>query len=507
MIPSRVSRHGLMKELFGIAFRNLSRHRVKTIITITGVAVSVALYIFMDAWLLGMNLDSRRNIVSYETGAAKIQTVGYFEKKDDLPMYESFSHWRRTVQALEAAGYIAAPRMVFSGTLYSRSGSAPMVFHGVDPEAERRVLRYTNYLELGRYPKVGAFEIALGLLAAEKLKLQIPQRIPAQELEERLKRMALRPEEEAFVRGLYESHVSGSSEGVYSLRRDVLREDLDRLWELLLSSGENDVRISTVIDIKDESGKIRHVYQVMEAKVVGIVNSPNPKTNGNVAYIPLDVLSGEAGLLLEDQVTEILVRASDARDGILPGPKETPQAIEEALRRVGFPLPHPLQVYGWEDYVKDYIAASRQDDVTSRIMILLLFILSFLGIANTMLMAILERTREIGMLRALGMTDGELVLSYLVEAGMIGLVGGIVGMILGSLANIPMVNHGIDYSSMARELSGDFGYRITALFRSAWNPATIVGSGIVATLISALLSIPPTLRALKMPVTESLRFE
>ncbi len=58
-----------------MAFRNLSRHKVKTIITTIAVAISVALYIAMDGWILGMNLDSRRNIVSYETGAAKVQSA------------------------------------------------------------------------------------------------------------------------------------------------------------------------------------------------------------------------------------------------------------------------------------------------------------------------------------------------------------------------------------------------------------------------------------------------
>ncbi|GAB4366673.1 MAG: ABC transporter permease [Spirochaetales bacterium] len=441
------SRQALFKELLGIAYRNLSRHRVKTIITVAGVAISVGLYIFMDAWLLGMNLESRRNIVSYEIGAAKIQTKAYFEQKDDLPMYESFSPWKPLVQALEKAGYVACPRMVFSGTLYSTEGSAPILFYGVDPTLERKVLRYMDFLEAGRFPESGKFEIALGLLAAEKLKIDLKNKGPEQ------------------------------------------------------------VRISTVIDLKDENGKVRHVYQVMDAIVVGVINSPNPKTNGNVAYIPLDVLQDEAGLMLEGRVTEILVRSADAKEGALPGDRETPEAIRAALERVGFSLPEELSVYGWLEYVKDYIAASRGDQVSTRIMILLLFILSFLGIANTLLMAILERTKEIGMLRALGMTDGEVLLSYMLEAALIGLIGGVIGMILGTLVNIPMVNHGIDYSSIAEAMGGDYGYRITALFRSAWNPLTIGLSGIIATFVSALLSIPPTMRALRMPVTESLRFE
>ncbi|MFQ3620934.1 MAG: FtsX-like permease family protein [Spirochaetales bacterium] len=437
----------LLRDILPIAFRNLSRHRVKSIITITGVAISVGLYIFMDAWLLGMNLDSRRNIVSYEMGAAKIQTRAYFEKKDDLPLYEGFSEWLPLIEALEKAGYVAAPRVVFTGTLYTTQGSAPIVFYGVDPTREQKVLRYTKYLEQGRFPEPGKFELALGLLAAEKLKIDLTTR------------------------------------------------------------SKEDVRISAVIDLKDEKGRIRHVYQVIEAQVVGVINSPNPKTNGNVAYLPLDVLQGEEGLLLEGQVTEIIIRAADARDGTLPGKKERPLAIREVLKQAGITLPEQLEIYGWLEYVQDYIAVSRQDDITSRIIIFLLFILSLLGIANTMLMAILERTKEIGMMRALGMTDGEVLLSYLVEAGLIGFLGGAIGMVLGVIGNIPMVNYGIDYSSMVRELGGDYGYRITSLFRSAWNPVTIFASGLGATLIAALLSILPTLRALRMPVTESLRFE
>jgi ABC-type lipoprotein release transport system permease subunit len=82
-----------------------------------------------------------------------------------------------------------------------------------------------------------------------------------------------------------------------------------------------------------------------------------------------------------------------------------------------------------------------------------------------------------------------------------------VGVLLGCLINIPMVHTGIDFSSLAKQMGGDFGYRITSQFRSAWNPKVIVGTAFIATLLSALMALPPTFRALRMPVTESLRFE
>jgi putative ABC transport system permease protein len=523
------ARHGSgLRDLAGMALRN---HRVKTLITTVAVAISVSLYIFMDGWILGMNLDSRRNIVAYEIGAAKVQRAAYFEKKDELPMYESFSGWESVANSLARAGYDAVPRFVFSGTLYSRSGSAPLVFNAVDVEREGRVLRYPSYVETGRFPEPGKLEAALGTIAAEKLRVGIPTRPTAAELEEDLVTAAASDEEAAFIRSLYgpvsapkKSMLTGGADPAtfardankLALRKDAPKADLDRLWSILAAAGRMDVRISTVIDSKaeDGSGKILHVNQLIDAVVVGVINSPNPKTNGNVAFMPIDGLQDETGLMLDGKVTELLVRRAGASDADLPGKSESAAAILAAMGGAAFggetsggALPEGLAVHGWLDYVPDYLAASRGDNVITRVMIIFLFILSFIGIANTMLMAILERTKETGMLRALGMTDGQVLLSYMIEAGCIGAIGSVIGVILGCAINAPMVAYGVDYSAMSQALEGDMGYRIVALFRSAWNPPVIVLTGLVATVLSAGAAVLPSLRALKMPVTESLRFE
>ncbi len=570
------------RDLAGMALRNLARHKVKTIITTIAVAISVALYIFMDAWLLGMNLDSRRNIVSYEIGAAKVQKAAYFDKKDELPMYESFGGWEELAAALAAAGYDSAPRFVFTGTLYSRSGTAPIVFNAVDVEREAKLLRYPAYLESGRFPAAGKREIAIGTFAAEKLRVGIPTRPTRDEFEDDLLAAAATAEDAAFVRSLYgpppppkKQAFSNPDPALRSLAAEklALKEgataaELDRLWRILSESGRMDVRIATTIDLKaapeiirkekfegellaklegsarerlraayaadeitgdyrlvavdeaevaavladllaiDFSGAVRHVNQLVDAVVVGVVNSPNPKTNGNVAFLPLDALQDESGLMLQGAATELLVRKAGADDARLPGRDESAEAIEAALAsRLGGKLPEGLVVRPWIDYVSDYLAAAAGDNVSSRVMIFFLFVLSFIGIANTMLMAILERTKETGMLRALGMTDGQVLLAYVLEAACIGALGSAVGIVAGCLMNIPMVEHGIDYSAMSKELGGDFGYRITAFFRSAWNPPAIALTGVFATLLSAAAAILPTRRALKMPVTDSLRFE
>jgi ABC-type lipoprotein release transport system permease subunit len=68
--PSRLQ----FRRLLLLAFRNLNRHTAKTVITSLAIGIGVAAYLFVDAWLIGMNLDSRRNLIAYETGAAKIYT-------------------------------------------------------------------------------------------------------------------------------------------------------------------------------------------------------------------------------------------------------------------------------------------------------------------------------------------------------------------------------------------------------------------------------------------------
>ncbi|MCL1815757.1 MAG: ABC transporter permease, partial [Treponema sp.] len=372
-------------ELKKMALRNLARHKVKTILTCMAIMVSVAFYIFLNSFLVGMAIESRRNIVNYETSAAKLQTKLYFEKKDDMPSYENFTGWEKYQAALDREGYYSAPRFTFAGTLFSASGSAPIVFYAVEPAAEAEVLRYVPYVDFGKYIQNGKFEIALGTVAAEKLKVGIPTRPLRTELEEMIPQLTDNQADADFIRSLYDK--AAPSAGLFDmkekvtagnermiLKRNVSESDLDRYWNIIAASDRNDVRINAVIDIKavpemirkdkwegelmpalrsedkplvtsayeyedfmeayllvdsnedqlkkvleamiraDYSGAVRHVNQLVDAVVVGVINSPDPLPNGNTAYIPLDVLQDEAGMMLEGAVTELLIREKNAPD-------------------------------------------------------------------------------------------------------------------------------------------------------------------------------------------------
>jgi ABC-type lipoprotein release transport system permease subunit len=566
-----------------MALRNLARHKVKTILTCTAIMVSVIVYIFMDSWIGGMTVESRRNIINYEMGAAKLQTKLYFDKHDEMPSYENFADWETYARILDSAGYNTAPRYAFSGTLYSVTGSAPLVVNAVDPAAEVRTLAYTAYVELGRYIKNGEFGIALGAMTADKLKVGIPTRPTARELEEVITAAAANSADEAFIRSCYQpleakaqfgetqEFAEERAKGNMVLKREISPSDADKLWALLDAIGRNDVRISTVIDYKlapesvrqdkwdadlwpllspaeqdliraayefdeptgayllieedpvkldavlqamirvDFTGAVRHVNQVIDAKVVGMVNSPDPFNNYNIAYIPLDVLQDEAGMMLEGHVTELLIRDKRLGAADMTGKTETAPAIRAALdaglAAQGKQLPEELDVFFWMDYVSDYLGYESMENTATKFLSFLLFFLAFIGISNTMLLAILERTKETGMMRALGMTDGQMIFVYMMEAAALGLIGSVLGIIVGCLINIPMVNNGVDFSEMMEQMGGNIGYRVAGNFRGTWKIGTIIGTGIVATILSSLMAFFPTRRANKMAITDSLRFE
>jgi len=567
-----------------MAWRNLARHKVKTILTSLAIMVSVAVYIFLNSWLGGMAIESRRNIVNFEQGAARLQTKLYFDRKDEMPSYENFKDWEIYREALDREGYVSAPRYTFSGTLFSTSGSAPIIFFGIDPEIEGDVLRYPEYVDFGRFVQNGNFEIVLGTIAAEKLKVGIPTRPYRNDLEGLISQSASNDSDAEFIRSLYDvSQVKTDPFGInidlkatednerMILKRNASKEDLDRYWAIIDAAGRNDVRINAVIDMRatpeiiradkwegelmpalreedkalvlaayeytdfmnayllieiDEAqlslvlnamiragftGAVNHINQAFDVKVAGVINSPAPLPNGNTAFIPLDVLQDETGMMLEGAVTELIIREKGVPDDRLPGKSESGPVIAAALGRgltaMGIPVPEELGVRSWQEYMEDYLSYEAIQTGMPQILAFLLLLLSFLGISNTILLAILERTKEIGMMRAMGMTDNEMVITYMLEAGFLGFIGSILGIIVGCAVNYPLVKYGIDFTAMGDLMPDGIGFRTMAIFRSSWNPAVIVGSGVVATLLASVVAILPTRRAVKRPITESLRFE
>ncbi len=122
-----------------------------------------------------------------------------------------------------------------------------------------------------------------------------------------------------------------------------------------------------------------------------------------------------------------------------------------------------------------------------------------IGIANTMVMAIYERTREIGVLKAMGASRGEIRQMFMLEAGFIGMIGGVVGLFIGWLLGLGL-NQAIEIIARLRDmpLHGKF-FVVT--------PFLALGAIAFATLIGLVAGLLPAQRAAKLDPLEALRHE
>jgi putative ABC transport system permease protein len=127
------------------------------------------------------------------------------------------------------------------------------------------------------------------------------------------------------------------------------------------------------------------------------------------------------------------------------------------------------------------------------VMALISIVVGSLGVINTLTMSVIERTREIGMLRAIGTTRGQIVRMVLAEALLMGVIGGILGLATGVvLARILFIG----MTTMS-------GYRLTFVLP----PEGILISVVIALIVSQVAAIGPARRAAKVRILEAVHYE
>lgn len=117
-----------------------------------------------------------------------------------------------------------------------------------------------------------------------------------------------------------------------------------------------------------------------------------------------------------------------------------------------------------------------------------------IGIMNTMYTSVLERTKEIGTMKAIGARNSDVLLIFLIESGLIGLIGGVIGLALGM-----GISKAIEYVIV------NF-YGIT-LLKIVFNPTTILSVLLFSFVIGSASGVLPALQASKLKPVDALRYE
>ena len=244
------------------------------------------------------------------------------------------------------------------------------------------------------------------------------------------------------------------------------------------------VRSKVVITVQDMEANIR----AGAFRVSGIFHSKSPRINKDVIYVQHTDLSNlinttdssfnEFAYLLKDN--ESLIKT-----------KKTMEVKTDNLVRTYREIAPEF------DLIEEASAVSKQV-ITVIVMLALLF-----GIINTMLMAVLERTKEIGMLRAVGMYKRKIFLMIVLETSMISLVSAPVGLIAGFLTNVYFEKTGgMDLSQYAGALEQ---YGGDAIFYPEIAQSTYFFLMLVVIMTALMGAIYPAIKAVNLKPLEAIK--
>jgi ABC-type lipoprotein release transport system permease subunit len=402
-----------------MAWRNIWRHRRRTIIVLAALGIGLAMMIFYDSLMDGFEQAIYGNAIKVLGGNIRIHAAGYSESMDSNPLLP-LANDQTAVRAAQAIpDVVAASRRINTGGLASnREGAFAVGIVGIEPELEAPINPIALHVTTGRYLNTNDQDsLLIGRGLADLMNVQVGDRIT----------------------------LVGQS------THDQMRQ-----------------RTMTVVGIYD----------------IGVTTLEQ-----STVYMSL----GEAQDLydLPGQSTEVIVTLKKLGE-------EPPviSALTAALPGYEFE--------SWAQAFPDLQNAVGAKDQVMTIFSLIIMLIAAIGVINLLLMAVYERTREIGLLGALGFKPRQITLLFVVEGTMLGLVGVLVGAVLGYGLTGLVGLVGLDFSSFTSMTS------YMALITGKVYPGLVLGSlvsrGLPVLIITILAALYPAREAARHEPAEALHY-
>ena len=262
----------------------------------------------------------------------------------------------------------------------------------------------------------------------------------------------------------------------------VLGVDLAR--KLKLEVGKKVVYTTT-----DKTGEIVSAI----ARVSGIFQTGAIEIDGAMAILPLKIAQQVLGYQ-HDQVSVLAVTLNDQRNSYI--------LLDKLQKMTAF---NNVEVLNWQQTQPDLAGMIAVDKSSNYISQLLIAMLVAAGILNTMLMSVLERKREFGVMMALGMSPRNLFLLVMLESFWLALLGLIIGVIVTTPWYIFMTNTGIDLSAAYGEGFSFGGVLLDPIFKIRLFKESIVAILIGLFGLALLAGAYPAWRAGRVAPVESLK--
>ncbi|MBI2757048.1 MAG: ABC transporter permease [Chloroflexi bacterium] len=402
-----------------LAWRNIWRHRRRTIIIVIAMGLALALMMFYDGLVDGFNQAIYGNAIRVLGGNIQIHTAGYREKADSNPLLPLTNDSAVVKAALSQPNVISATRRIQTGGLASnREGAFSVSIIGIEPEAEAPVSLIAANIAGGRWLTADDQDsILIGKGLADVMGLKVGDRLT------------------------------------------VVGSDIHK---------QNRRRTMTVTGIYD----------------IGL-----PTVEKSTVYISLNEAQTLYGL--PGQSTEVDINLKTLG-------KESSFVAALAPALPGY------EVESWDKNYPELASALTQKGAAMNIFSVIIELIAGIGILNLLLMAVYERTREIGLLGAMGLKPRQIATLFILEGTMVGLVGAAAGVLLGLLINGSFGIVGMDFTQFASVT--EYTALISGRVYTSFGLGNIFARAITVLIIATLAAWIPASEAARREPAEALHY-
>ncbi len=402
--------------LLKVAWRNIWRSKIRTIVVIGAVIVGIWSLIFLMSFVEGMVYSYINGAIENETSHIQIHEPDYKQERELKYLIPNAAALTSKLESDSAIGSVSS-RILVNGMAASAKSVRGVTLKGIEPEKEKALTHLDQ-------------KIIEGSFFDSKARNPI---VISQKLAENLK---------------------------VGLRSKVIVNFQDLNTDITASA----------------------------FRVVGIYKTSNQKLDEITAFANYEDLRRLTGLN-EGASHEIALRVRDF------------DRIDFESDRLKAEL-SPLLVESYKEISPDLELFNSQIKINLIIMTTIVMLALIFGIINTMLMAVLERVKELGMLMAIGMNKAKVFTMIVLETILVSTVGAPIGLLLGYWTVRYLNQRGIDLSQWSAGLE-KFGFN--NMIRPTLGTDAFVTIAVAIVITAVLGSIYPSLKAIRLKPVEALR--
>jgi ABC-type lipoprotein release transport system permease subunit len=472
-----------MQEDLKIAWRNLWRNKRRTIITSASVFFAVFFAIIMRSYQLGSYDKMIKNFIESYSGYLQVQNTGF---QDNPSIDYSFRYNDTLATAISGIKNVVSVAPHIESFVLASGGTETkgVILLAIDPEKERKFSNPENKLVRYRITPEAIRRIRNSSLVPARITDRIEKNMGESyssearyELEIGLPAAEVKP---------YMSEILKSSEvpNAYLSENDRGVLISDRLSEYLkLSIGDTVVLMGQGYHGNSAAG----VFPVR-----GIIKMPSPEIDSKLIIMTIP----EAWNFFDapGRITSLSVNLTDRSHRIMSNVQKKINLLLRGTHAV---------TKTWEDLNPVLVQQIQGDNETGIAMLAMLYFIIFFGIFGTVLMMIAERTREFGVLIAIGLQRSRLKRIIIFEMIFLG----IQGLIAGMLASAPVIMYFYYYPILLKgdlaRMMEDYGW--DAIMPTAWFGSYFYWQAIVVGIMIILATLYPLRKIGTLKEIEALR--